>query len=834
MKRLVLSMFIAAIFLSLALAVPVWEDQIVYFVMIDRFANGDTSNDDMGFGEAGNDNSRYNGGDIQGLIDRLDYIKELGATAIWITPPIANQWWNPWVSYGGYHGYWARDFKKIDEHFGDLELYREFVDKAHEKGLLVIQDIVPNHVGDYFRFIDGQFELNVDSSPTAAPEQYPFSLNNYETDSEKNIYHWTPDISNFNDQLQKFTYQMSGLDDLNTENPEVIEALKDSYTFWIKEAGIDGFRIDTVIYVPYEFWKEFLEGENGIYQVAKEIGKTGFITFGEAWVRSDPFSDSGEKVIREFFENGMNSMLDFPLNIELRSIFKEGKPTANLTYRLEKRSEYFDPSRMLTFVDNHDMERFLKGGGLANLKQALAFIFTVPGIPVVYYGTEQGFNETRAAMFAGGFQSGDMDHYNSNSELFKYIQELIMLRKNNPVFRYGTLKVLKDDSNGPGIFAYSLEWEGEKVFVIMNTSGERRILANMDTGMEMGEVVKPLYAFNSLFKDYTVESDGNLVITMNPRSVYVGIATEEKKSVTVPDIEFNVDLEDNQKIDSNYTITGNAKGATSARIIFDTRIEDGKDIEIIDGKWFYEWDISKFDPGVHSILFKVYGQTRRDSIYSKDYKVILDIPEIVLFSGEDPEGDDTGPEGRYVYPTDITFKRQMDLLGVNVRQIGASLVIAMKIKDLTDSWGPQNGFDHVTFQIYIDDPSKKGATFLPFQNASMPEGLDWDYFIFANGWSIIAYSSEDSGSKSFGTAISPTPMVQTNKLTGEVILRIPGETLGRLESFEGLNIYITTWDFDGIEAVYRDIYPQPKGYHFGGGTKEDPYIMDEMLIRLGK
>ena len=89
MKRFVLSIFVAAIFLSLALAAPVWEDQIVYFVMIDRFANGDTSNDDMGFGEAGNDNSRYNGGDIRGLIDRLDYIKELGATTVWITPPIA-------------------------------------------------------------------------------------------------------------------------------------------------------------------------------------------------------------------------------------------------------------------------------------------------------------------------------------------------------------------------------------------------------------------------------------------------------------------------------------------------------------------------------------------------------------------------------------------------------------------------------------------------------------------------------------------------------------------------------------------------------------------------
>lgn len=834
MKRILIAVFFILCLLSPLFSQTIWEDQIIYFVMIDRFANGDPSNDDMGFGEFGDDNSRYNGGDLQGLIERLDYIKELGATAIWITPPVANQWWNPWVNYGGYHGYWGRDFKAIDEHFGSVELYRRFVEEAHERGLLVIQDIVPNHVGDYFRFVDGQFEINTESVPYSAPTQYPFSLNNYEIDKERNIYHWTPDISNFNDSFQKLNYQMSGLDDLNTENPEVIKALKDSYTFWMREAGIDGFRIDTVIYVPHEFWEDFLNGEDGIYETAREIGKPEFITFGEAWVRSDPFDDSGERVIQEFFESGMNSMLDFPLNIEIRSIFKEGKPTSNLSYRLEKRSELFDPSRLVTFVDNHDMERFLKGGGLANLKQALAFIFTIPGIPVIYYGTEQGFVETRATMFAGGFQSRGLDHYNTGSELFKYIQELTELRKNNPIFRYGKLKVLKDDPNGPGIFAYSLEYEGEKAFVILNTSAERKILTNMETGMETGGVMKVLYTFNSLPKDYVTELDGNLVITMNPRSLYIGLATDERKDVSIPDIEFVADLDYYQKISGNYVITGTARGATSAKIIFDTRIDEAQDIDIVDGRWSYEWDISKFDPGVHSILFKVYGKTRRDSVYSREYLVDLDLPEVLLASVEDPEGDDTGPEGRYLYPTDITFKRQMDMLGATVRQIGASLVVSLKIKDLTNSWGPQNGFDHVTFQIYIDDPSKKGATALPFQNANMPGGLDWDYFIFANGWSIVAYSSEGSGRDSFGTAISPTPLVQTNTLTNEVILRIPGETLGRPDSFEGFNIYITTWDFDGIEAVYRDIYPEPKGYHFGGGTKEDPYIMDDILIRLGK
>lgn len=830
---------ITIIFVSVAISVhsaePQWEDQVIYMLMLDRFANGDPSNDNFNEGEYGIDNAHYNGGDLQGLIEKLDYLKDLGITAIWITPPVANQWWNPWVNYGGYHGYWARDFKKVDEHFGNMELYKKLVEEAHKRGIYVIQDIVTNHVGDYFRFVDGEFQLNEESAPSNSPTQYPFSLNNYNEDKDQSIYHWTPDITNFESDEQRLSYQMSGLDDLNTENPEVVEALKDSYTHWIKEVNIDGFRIDTVIYVPHEFWKEFLNGEDGIYEAAIETGKSNdtFITFGEAWVSTEAFDNTAEKKIKEYFNDGMNAMLDFPLNIALRQVFKEGKSTSNLAYRLEQRQQiYENPERMVTFVDNHDMERVLQGAGLINLKQALSFIFTIPGIPTVYYGTEQGFSETRAAMFKEGYASGGEDHYDRNFELYNFIQELIVLRKNNPVFRYGSVEVLKENPNGPGVFAYRID-NGEKTaFVLFNTSQERRILANLETGLEPGSVVKPLFTEATLAKSYSTDSDGEIDLVLNPRCVYVGMATAEKDEIDRNTVEIYPDLEDGMKIDSNYVITGTSKDAERIRLIFDRRIDQAVEIPVKDNKWSYEWDISKFDPGVHTVLFKVYGEKRTNSKYSEDYRIVLDIPEEIIAQVEDPEGDDHGPTGDYKYPSDVTFNEQMDLLGVTVKKIGSSINISMETANLTTSWSPQNGFDHVTFQIFIDDPKKTGTTELPKLNAKMPEDYDWDYFIFANGWSIVAYSSDGSGPENFGTPISPTPLVKTDKMKNEVTLIILGELLDRPDNLEDYNFYITTWDFDGIEAKYRDLFPEPKAYHFGGGTKEDPYIMDDILIEI--
>jgi Glycosidases len=206
-----------------------WADKVLYMIMIDRFNDGEPSNNNQGKGEYDpRDGAKYSGGDLKGIIDKIDYIKGLGVDGIWITPPVANQWWDPWVNYGGYHGYWARDFKKVDEHFGTLEDYKALADALHKNGMKLIQDIVVNHVGNYFRFRNGKFELNTGSMPTSAPTQYPFSLNNYNdpVQRQRAIYHWTPDINNYSDPEQKLNYQMSGLDDLNTENPEVVESIK--------------------------------------------------------------------------------------------------------------------------------------------------------------------------------------------------------------------------------------------------------------------------------------------------------------------------------------------------------------------------------------------------------------------------------------------------------------------------------------------------------------------------------------------------------------------------------------------------------------------------------
>ncbi len=169
-----------------------WADKVLYMIMIDRFNDGDPSNNNQAKVEYDpKDGAKYSGGDLKGIIDKIDYIKGLGVDGIWITPPVANQWWDPWVNYGGYHGYWARDFKKIDEHFGTLDDYKKLAEVLHKNNMYLIQDIVVNHVGNYFRFKNGNFELNTGSIPTSAPTQYPFNLNNYNDPEQQKlaIYH---------------------------------------------------------------------------------------------------------------------------------------------------------------------------------------------------------------------------------------------------------------------------------------------------------------------------------------------------------------------------------------------------------------------------------------------------------------------------------------------------------------------------------------------------------------------------------------------------------------------------------------------------------------------
>lgn len=198
---------------------PNWEDQVIYFVLTDRFNDGDPTNNSQGMGEYNPyDLDYYSGGDIQGIIDQVDYIKNLGATAVWISPPVANQWLNPLINVTGYHGYWARNFKTVDEHFGTLNTYKNLSNTLHNNGMYLIQDIVPNHTGNFFTYGNGynpddleeNFQLIDNSIPSMAPTQYPFNMNDYTNPEhrEANIYHWTPEITDYTDPIQEKYYQM--------------------------------------------------------------------------------------------------------------------------------------------------------------------------------------------------------------------------------------------------------------------------------------------------------------------------------------------------------------------------------------------------------------------------------------------------------------------------------------------------------------------------------------------------------------------------------------------------------------------------------------------------
>ena len=200
--------------LKLHVPSPDWRDQVIYFVVTDRFADGDPHNNDQGAGEfKAGERSRYNGGDLRGLTQRLGYIRGLGATAVWITPPVANQWVDPAANYTGYHGYWAENFVQVDKHLGTLADYQALSHALHSRGMFLVQDIVVNHTGNFFtyrnRWRAGDpahgFEPHDLTRPVPRPSQSPFDRNDPRDPAQRaqGIYHWTPDVVDYTDTQQE-------------------------------------------------------------------------------------------------------------------------------------------------------------------------------------------------------------------------------------------------------------------------------------------------------------------------------------------------------------------------------------------------------------------------------------------------------------------------------------------------------------------------------------------------------------------------------------------------------------------------------------------------------
>ncbi len=838
--------------LKLHVPSPDWREQIIYFVMTDRFADGDVRNNDQGAGEFdAQRNSRYNGGDLKGLASKLDYIQGLGATAVWLTPPVRNQWLHVGIDQAGYHGYWAEHFKQIDPHLGTLADYRKLSSALHRRGMYLVQDIVVNHVGNYFDYVGGWDPLDptrfysraTGVRPPFAPTQPPFKLNDPRraADRAAAVYHWTPTLVDVHDEWQETTYQLGGLDDLNTKNPGVRRALRDSHGWWIRQAGVDAFRVDTAIHVEPEFFDDFLHARDrtapGIREVARRTGRKNFLVFGETFGLDQPGEDHHTRRMESFIRapaaaaggaarERMNGMLNFPLYAALVDVFSRGRPPAALADRVQRMMLVNSrPHGLPTFVDNHDLDRWLAGGSVQGLEQALLAVMTLPGIPVIYYGTEQGFKDQRGAMFAAGFASGGRDRYDTAAPLYRRIQTLSALRRSDRVFTHGVPQMLHASEAGPGALAWRMSHEGRSALVVMNTAKHPVLMDNLDTGLAAGTVLQGRYANTGQPTPLTVGEAGLLNITLPPQASLVWTTA----SVTAP----TATTQPGAHATAAFTLDRLAATPYSGDFMVNGRAAPGDRLQlVVDGELDRAIDVTADAQG----RFSATVATRRMSDPALTHRVVawsaggaaspaqpfkVQLPWRLLAEQADPAGDDHGLDGTLLYPTNETFApRQMDLRHVRVLSAGSALRLELTMASLTSAWRPPNGFDHALFSVFIELPGREGgATVMPQQQSELPAGMRWHVRLRAHGWSNAVFGPQGADAEHDGEPLAPAPSITSNDVTRTVIFTIPSATLGHPLSLSGVRIYVTTWDYDG---GWREVAREPGAFTMGLRGRGDP------------
>ena len=475
------------------LARPV-QDDVFYFVMPDRFANGDPGND-LGAAAGishGGFNPRhkawFHGGDLQGLAGKLDYLEGLGVTAIWMTPILRNR--AVQGDSAAYHGYWIVDFTEVDPHFGSDAGLRELIDAAHARGIKVFFDIITNHTANVIHYrqchqADGSFQdgltgcAYISRAETEAGNGYtpflPPGMADVKRPAWLNEFQWYNNQGDFLPEGESVIRgDFSGLDDLDTSQREVVDGFIAIYSDLISRFRPDGFRIDTVRHVELEFWQAFAPA---ILAHARAIGIPNFTVFGEAYIQN-------AQQLSVFTRHGrLPSVLDFAFQEELRKVLADGMSPQLLADLLAADDFYASGSNdardLMTFTGNHDMGRigyFLNEGTvsasaskeerLARAALAHSFIFFARGVPVIYYGDEQGFTgdgvdqDARENMFPsqvdiyndnvllGTAATTAEDNFNPRHPLYLHFAELADAYGANPAVRRGLQAVREHTTDG--------------------------------------------------------------------------------------------------------------------------------------------------------------------------------------------------------------------------------------------------------------------------------------------------------------------------------------------------------------------------------------------------
>ncbi len=412
-------------------------DDVIYLLMPDRFANGDPANDVApGMQQREVDRGKMyfrHGGDLRGLEQRLDYLQDLGITAIWCTPVQEND-----QPYESYHGYAITDHYRIDPRLGTNEDYLRLVLACHRRGMKVVMDVIHNHVGDQHWFIRDL------PDPDWIHQHDSFWQTNY-----RDQVFMDPYTSDYDRRQMAQGWFDRHMPDLNQRHPRLARYLVQNHLWWIAYSGIDAFRIDTYIYPDQDFMAAWARAIRAAYPA--------FGLFAETWVHGSPNQAwfTQHTRMRRADDNAMPAVTDFQLYYAIcEALTREQGWTEGLSrlyLTLGHDFLYEDPSRNVTFLDNHDLSRFysIVGEDTRKLETGLTWLFTVRGIPMIYYGTEIGmknFSDPDGKVredFPGGWPGDAADKFTragrtaEENRIYDHVQKLIRLRKTIPALSSG-------------------------------------------------------------------------------------------------------------------------------------------------------------------------------------------------------------------------------------------------------------------------------------------------------------------------------------------------------------------------------------------------------------
>jgi glycosidase len=449
-----------------------YKGDLCYQIITDRFYDGNSSNNNPSQSAGLYDSSQSNwklywGGDWAGIQQKMTYLRDMGVTAIWISPPVDNI--NVAATYGGtpnagYHGYWARDFKTPEEHFGTWTDFQNLVSAAHNNGIKVVIDWAPNHTSP----ADVNNSSFAENGALYNAGSFVASLNN----DPNGYFHHNGGITNWDDRYETQYLNLADLADFEQTNSYINQYLQDSLDIWAGK-NIDGIRMDAVKHMTYGWQRAFNDDI---------LNNKDMFIFGEWYLGgySDPLYYDNVR----FADESGTAVLDFYLNRAIRDTFGSGQSMSTLDNAISKTdADYKYPENLVTFIDNHDMSRFLSlNNDSTKLNQALTFLLTVRGTPCIYYGTEQYLHNDTSG---GGdpYNRPMMNSFNQSSTAYQLINKLSTLKQSQPALQYGDHQQRWMNND---VYIYERQFYDDVVLVAINKSNSWQQISGLNTALPAG------------------------------------------------------------------------------------------------------------------------------------------------------------------------------------------------------------------------------------------------------------------------------------------------------------------------------------------------------------